>query len=104
MGTLLLIGFGVFLMWAYSQAGTAPKRRRPKPKPSAPRPSEPPPHEVLGVAADASPETIRRAYQDKIRQYHPDRVAGAAPELQRLAEQRTKELNRAFAALTRGSS
>jgi len=58
-----------------------------------------PAHEVLGVDPDASPEQIRRAYQHKVRTYHPDRVAGAADELQDLATKRTKELNAAYEAM-----
>ena len=51
------------------------------------------------MSADASEEEIKRAYQDKMRQYHPDRVASAAPEIQALAEKRSKEINAAYRAL-----
>ncbi|MEK7706364.1 MAG: J domain-containing protein [Myxococcota bacterium] len=57
------------------------------------------PWEVLGVRADATQEQIRAAYQLLIQQYHPDRTGGLAPELQALAEERTKELNQAYAKL-----
>jgi len=53
------------------------------------------------VPEGASREEVRRAYHAKVREYHPDRVAGAAPEIQRLAEKRTAELNAAYLALTR---
>ena len=55
--------------------------------------------QVLELEPGASRDDIRRAYQAKIRQYHPDRVANAAPELQQLAERRTKEINAAYAEL-----
>ncbi len=96
MTTLLFIGFVAFLYWAYSQAGKPAKRR----KRSVPKGEDKSPHEVLGVEAGASTAEIRKAYQEKVKQYHPDRVANAAPELQRLAELRTKELNAAYRALT----
>lgn len=54
---------------------------------------------ILQVSEMATPVEIKRAYQDLVAQYHPDRVAGAAPELQQLAERRTKELNLAYATL-----
>jgi DnaJ-domain-containing protein 1 len=75
--------------------GALPKPKG-SPKPAGGRPA----HEVLGVEPDASPAEIKRAYQQKIQQYHPDRVANAAPELQELAEKRSKELNAAYAQLS----
>lgn len=60
------------------------------------------PYEVLGVEASASEEQVRVAYQRLVQQYHPDRVAHLAPELQELAERRTKQINEAYQALQRG--
>jgi len=57
------------------------------------------PHEVLGVDEDASADEIRRAYQQKMREYHPDRVANAGAELRELAERRSKEINAAYDAM-----
>jgi curved DNA-binding protein CbpA len=56
---------------------------------------------VLGVQESATPEQIKRAYQRLVLQYHPDKVVDLAPELQALAEQRTKEINAAYTALKR---
>jgi DnaJ-domain-containing protein 1 len=56
-------------------------------------------HRILGVPPDADAATIRRAYQEKMHQFHPDKVASLAPELRALAEERTKELNAAYARL-----
>jgi DnaJ like chaperone protein len=58
-------------------------------------------HEVLGVEPDADVDAIRRAYQQRMREYHPDRVAGLATELQELAERRAKEINAAYDELLR---
>jgi DnaJ-domain-containing protein 1 len=57
--------------------------------------------DVLEVPPNASAEEIRRSYAAKIKQYHPDRMNGLAPELVRLAEMKTKELNAAFAEAKR---
>jgi DnaJ-domain-containing protein 1 len=57
------------------------------------------PYEVLEVDPEASPAQIRAAYQRLVRQYHPDRTAQLAPELQELAEKRTKEINAAYQTL-----
>ena len=51
---------------------------------------------VLGVAPSASKEEIVRNYRHRIKQYHPDRVVGLAPEFLYLAEERTKALNEAY--------
>jgi hypothetical protein len=51
---------------------------------------------TLDVAPDAPMESIVASYRGKLKQYHPDRVNGLAPELVQLAEERTKELNRAL--------
>jgi DnaJ-domain-containing protein 1 len=52
---------------------------------------------VLGVAPTASKDEIARKYRRMIKQYHPDRVVGLAPEFLQLAEERTKALNEAYA-------
>jgi hypothetical protein len=51
--------------------------------------------EVLEVSRTANLDEIRRAYRNKVRLYHPDRLHGLAPELIRIAEEKTKELNSA---------
>jgi DnaJ-domain-containing protein 1 len=52
---------------------------------------------VLGVAPSATRDEIVRKYRHKIKQCHPDRVIGIAPELLHLAEEQTKALNGAYA-------
>lgn len=60
-----------------------------------------PPHEVLGISKSASAEEARRAYLALVRQVHPDRSSELSPELKRLAEARTKELNQAYDAVVK---
>ena len=45
-----------------------------------------------------------RAYREQLKLYHPDRVADLGPELQQVAHQKTVELQRAYAELTREAS
>jgi DnaJ-class molecular chaperone len=59
--------------------------------------------EVLEVDSKAGPDEIRRAYLRKVQMYHPDRLAGLAPELVQLSESRTLELNLAFEQATRSA-
>ena len=54
------------------------------------------PYRVFGLAEDASDAELDLAYRRLISQYHPDRLAGAAPELQRQAEAKAREINTAY--------
>ena len=56
---------------------------------------------VLGVSQEASLKEINQHYRHAMRKYHPDKVAGLAPEIIALAERRTKELNAAFSEAKR---
>lgn len=54
-------------------------------------------HDVLGVAADAAPDEIRRGWKALLHRYHPDIVARRqAPALTRVAEELTILANRAY--------
>lgn len=57
--------------------------------------------EVLEVPPSASWEHVRSAYRQKIQQYHPDRLEGMAPELHRIAVERSQRLNAAYAEAKR---
>lgn len=72
-------------------------------------------YEVLGVRKDASSDTIKRAYRDLIRRYHPDRYAAEQSRMkasgdvgaQRAlddkvarAQKRTQQINQAYAVLS----
>jgi DnaJ-domain-containing protein 1 len=57
--------------------------------------------EVLGVSPSASLDQIKSAYRAKISGYHPDKVATLADELKILAEERSKEINDAYATALR---
>jgi DnaJ-class molecular chaperone with C-terminal Zn finger domain len=39
---------------------------------------------------------VKTAYQNLVKQYHPDRMEGMGKELRELAEKRTKEINQAY--------
>ncbi len=54
------------------------------------------PYRELGLTADASDAEIDQAYRRLISQYHPDKMAGAAPELRAEAERRASAINAAY--------
>lgn len=53
-------------------------------------------YRVFELPEDASDAEIGRVYRRLMSQYHPDRVAGATPELQKIAEQKSREINAAY--------
>ncbi len=57
------------------------------------------PYQVLGVKPDASDEEIKRAYRELARKYHPDNYQNNP--LADLAEEKMKEINEAYDAVTK---
>jgi DnaJ like chaperone protein len=53
---------------------------------------------ALGVAADATPAEIKRAYRKLISQNHPDKLAarGLPESMRAVAEERSREINAAY--------
>lgn len=52
--------------------------------------------EVLGVPADADEQTVKRAYRELAKKYHPDRVAHLGEEFRDLAHQKFLEIQNAY--------
>jgi hypothetical protein len=79
------------------RAADAPRgaRRRGAPSP-APAAN---PWEILGIARDAAPSEIHRAFRARMAEYHPDKVATLGVELRDLAEEKSKAITAAYAAL-----
>lgn len=51
---------------------------------------------ILGISVTASPQEVKRAYREKAKHYHPDVVAHKGPIFAREAEERFKEVSRAY--------
>jgi hypothetical protein len=60
------------------------------------------PYQVLGVKPDASDDEIKRAYRELARKYHPDNYQDNP--LADLAEEKMKEINEAYDAVTKQRS
>ncbi len=59
------------------------------------------PYEILGTSQTASPEEIKAAYREKIKEYHPDKFQGQPEWVKTQAEEMTQKINRAYEALKR---
>lgn len=54
---------------------------------------------VLGIDAEVDQDEIRRAFRERVRACHPDRVANLDVDLRQLAEKKMVALNEAYAVL-----
>lgn len=57
------------------------------------------PYEVLGVSENADEETIKKAYKELVKKYHPDKYVNNP--LADLAAEKMKEINKAYDMLTK---
>lgn len=57
------------------------------------------PHEILGVDAQALEPEIMRAYKEKIKLFHPDRIQGQAREQLKFYEEASAKINLAKEAM-----
>ena len=56
-------------------------------------------YKVLGVPSSADQEQIRKAFRQRVRACHPDRVANLDEDLRKLAEEKMVGLNEAYSVL-----
>ena len=54
------------------------------------------PWSVLGISPGSTKAAIGKAYREKIKLNHPDKVAHLSKDIQEMAERQTKDLNRAY--------
>jgi DnaJ-domain-containing protein 1 len=57
------------------------------------------PYAVLNVPTNATQDEITTAYRKMAQMYHPDKVAGLAPEYREIADKRMKDINAAYEQL-----
>ncbi len=74
----------------------APGMLRDEPAPAESVSAEQPWYEILGVAKNASRDQVVAAYQAKIAEYQPDKVAHMPPDIRALAEKRSAEIYAAY--------
>ena len=96
------------LVWFYRKhiqqaagAGPGPDAAGPGRGPQRPAEGVPAfdPYEVLQVSRAASRREIRAAYRARMHEYHPDKVSHLGEELQRLAHEKSQEIQRAYREL-----
>jgi DnaJ-domain-containing protein 1 len=57
-------------------------------------------YEILGVARNASPEEIKKAFRNLSKEYHPDKWPDLPDDMRKFAEERFKEINEAYSVLS----
>lgn len=56
---------------------------------------------ILQLGPDATIDQVKRAYLELVKKYHPDNYANLPPEFQKVAEEKTKQINEAYSTLRR---
>ena len=51
------------------------------------------------MARDATTEEIKKAYKNKMKEYHPDKYSGTGEVIKNLMHQETKSINEAYQVL-----
>ena len=102
LGALIILGIVMQMISGKKNAGNTDQKTAKDP--IAASPANRRWFEVLGVNEFASPDEIKRAYRDLIRQYHPDKVGAMGEKIRELAMRETQLINAAFqeARLSRG--
>ncbi|MBW2295612.1 MAG: DnaJ domain-containing protein [Deltaproteobacteria bacterium] len=59
------------------------------------------PYAVLGISRGADQQEIQSAYRARMSEYHPDKVAHLGEDLQKLAHDRSLEIQQAYKRLRR---
>lgn len=54
---------------------------------------------ILGVSKEATPEEIKAAYKEAVKENHPDKVAHLGSEFVKVAEEKMRKINEAFSVL-----
>jgi DnaJ-domain-containing protein 1 len=61
------------------------------------------PYAILSIPRNATQDEVVAAYRKMAQMYHPDKVAGLAPEYHEIAESKMKDINAAYEQLRRKS-
>jgi DnaJ-domain-containing protein 1 len=98
---VLLAAFGAWFNFRLRKQKLRSERETPKDEDSSRKSSQEDAYTILGVRRGDTFDEIRRAYRERMKEYHPDKVAGLGSELRELAERKAKEINMAFEELKR---
>jgi hypothetical protein len=66
------------------------------PSMTMPEPEEASHARILGLAGAFGFAEVKKAYHERMKEYHPDRVAGLGPKLREVAEIESKKINAAY--------
>lgn len=61
-------------------------------------------YDILGLNSNASRDEIKKAYKQLCKKYHPDKVQHLGEEFKQFAEEKIKEINKAYDNITQKSA
>ena len=96
---LLVLGLVIGHLFDMGLFSSVLRGKPERPPPPASTPDDP--YAVLGIGSGASDEELEQAYRKRMSEYHPDRVANAAPEIREMADRRAREINQAYDQIKR---
>lgn len=56
-------------------------------------------YDLLGISEGASVEEVKKAYYQKMKEYHPDKMSGLGEKIKVLALEESKKINEAYEAI-----
>lgn len=104
LGLIGLLSYYYFYRKRNQAGGGFKEERSRRTQAEEPPPSRRDAYEVLGIERNASSEEVKTAYRRLANQYHPDKVSHLGEEFRTLAEQKFKEIQRAYDELSSGRS
>jgi DnaJ-class molecular chaperone len=82
-----------FTEWTKQEANKNPQGNKKKAE------DEQDPYQILNIGRNATRDELISAYRKLVKMYHPDKVAGLAPEYRDIAERKMKNFNSAYQKL-----
>ncbi len=102
---LMIIYYGIIINRLFQKGGNKNERFSINDKKRNEQPiehqeeNEKDPYKILNIDNNSSTKELTFAYRKMVKMYHPDKIAGLAPEYREIAEKKMKIINSAYKTL-----